>query len=1106
MANLTYLDDHGNIRVKVDATKCIACGACISVCRHEARYYVDDCQRFFDDLAAGVPISLIAAPSLKTNFPEWKRLLAYLKSLGVRNIYDVSLGADICIWAHVRYLERHKPASLITQPCAAIVSYCEVHRPGLLEHLSPVHSPMGCLAAYMRKYEQMDEAIAALSPCIAKANEFEAIGTIQYNVTFAKLQEYMERNQIALPDEEAEFDHHESGLGALFPTPGGLKENIEYFLGKSIRVDKAEGVEVYHHLDTYMVTPPEWRPRIYDVLNCAEGCNIGTGGIRDKSVFDIQTTMCQTRQAVANSDVSTFYEQLYDRYDRELDLADFLRKYTPIRTVASDVTEEQIQEAFQQLAKDTYAKQNFNCGACGSNSCRDMARKIALKLNIPLNCVVKSRDDNKAEHERNARYIELVRKIGENLLDVEGGDHAGMVVESVRAVCATLNGNRAHIWRNEWVDGELIPKLLCGWQTEDAPLKDVSVWDQLTSWLEVLATGTHVSRTISEVTDDERAIFSRLDVVSLLLVPIFIKGEFWGVFSISDNQERGCDPEEVSVLLACGLLIVSSVLDHEMAQRLIVAREAAQAGAKAKSDFLSRMSHEIRTPMNAIIGMAKIADNTDDLQKLRYCLSTIGTSSIHLLGLINDVLDMSKIEAGKFNLDYAAFNLEKLLVKICNIIAERTEQKRQNFNVTIARDTPMQYMGDELRITQVLVNLLSNAVKFTPEDGKITLSVEEVSRTEERSVLRFSVVDTGIGMSAEQISRLFTAFEQANSSISTRFGGTGLGLAISKTIVEKMDGHIWVESEVGQGSTFMFDIHLMRNPHAEPAVIFDGIHPSDIHVLVVDEDAGNREHFRSMTEAFGVHVTVAEDGHHAVALVKEAARNQIHFDVIFVGFDASGVDGLETVRGLSAHTGNIPIVAVASFLEWTRVEKAALELNVSRFVSRPVFSSNILNAINEIIGQGVKAAGLHTEFTSTSPDFSGLCVLLVDDIEINREIVIALLEDTGIELDSARDGRQALQKFEQTPERYDLILMDVQMPEMDGYEATRRIRAIGSDWAMAVPILAMTANAFQEDIARCIESGMNDHLAKPVDVGAMLEKIERYTRAVPNPKNKTRHS
>ena len=533
---------------------------------------------------------------------------------------------------------------------------------------------------------------------------------------------------------------------------------------------------------------------------------------------------------------------------------------------------------------------------------------------------------------------------------------------------------------------------------------------------------------------------------------------------------------------------------HEQNDKLIELKNLAESASKAKSDFLSRMSHEIRTPMNAIIGMTKIADNTSDINKLRYCLSTIGTSSAQLLGLINDILDMSKIEAGKFEIEIAPMNIEKTLMKVCNLIVDKTEQKSQKLVVNLGKNMRMHYLGDELRISQVITNLLSNAVKFTPEKGTVTITVEEIQKENDYSILRFTISDTGIGITEEQIDKLFVSFEQADGSISRRFGGTGLGLAISKSIIEKMNGRIWVESETNKGSVFTFEIKLERSPRQSETVIFDGITPSDLKLLIVDGDKDIRRHFLDVVGNFGTNADEAESGTRAIHLVKTAREAQKPYDVVFLDYNLPDMDGIETANKLGEMIDKNTVIVMTSFLEWNKIEKLADGVGVHRFISKPLFPSSILDAINEIVGNTIKNLKIETVMEEKAPDFSDATLLLAEDVEINREIFIALLEDTNINIDIAENGRIAVNKFKENPDRYNIIIMDVQMPEMDGCEATRMIRALDIPKAKQIPIIAMTANAFKEDVAMCISCGMNDHLAKPIDVEAVTRKLIFYLR------------
>ncbi|MDR0349921.1 MAG: response regulator, partial [Coriobacteriales bacterium] len=395
---------------------------------------------------------------------------------------------------------------------------------------------------------------------------------------------------------------------------------------------------------------------------------------------------------------------------------------------------------------------------------------------------------------------------------------------------------------------------------------------------------------------------------------------------------------------------------------LIEAMDAAKAASLAKSEFLSNMSHEMRTPMIAIIGMTGIGRASDDVEKKEYCLTKIEEASRHLLGVINDILDMSKIEAQKFTLSEADFSFEGMLRRVMTVNTPRAAEKSQVFELSCDPAIPDRLYGDDQRLAQVITNLLSNAMKFTPEGGHVTLDARLLERMPTHCVLEFKIEDDGIGISAEQQERLFNSFQQADSSITRRFGGTGLGLVISRQIVTMMGGEIWLESELGQGTAFFFTVRL------------------------------------------GLRDEPARDGSPVPHAKGEGAA---------AGFDAAG-------------------------------------------------------------------------------RFEGRTILLAEDVEVNREIVNALLEPTGLSIVEAENGSVAVNLFSETPERFDLVFMDVQMPEMDGLEATRVIRALDLPQAREVPIIAMTANVFREDIERCLAAGMNDHVGKPIDFDDVLGKLTQY--------------
>ena len=392
-ANITTKID-GMTKIKIDGDKCISCGACLTACHHGSRGYIDDTERFFSDLRSGVPISVMTAPAMKANLDEWGRLLSWFRQIGVKGIYDVSFGADICIWAHIRYLQKTGLKPLITQPCPSIVSYILRHRSELKKYLSPVHSPMCCAAIFMDKYEKTGTRIAAISPCIAKKREFINAGIVDYNVTIAKLNKYIADHNIVFPSEQSGFDGFESGLGSLFPMPGGLKENVEYYLGKSLRIDKSEGPQiVYEHLNEYAHQPESQLPVLFDVLNCQEGCNQGTGIGGGHSIFEINAKMDVARQKSIQSDRKEYLDKIFNVFDEMLKLEDFLRVYNAPSVAPIRVSEADIQAAFLALGKHNEAEKTFDCGACGCDSCYEMAQKVAKGVNTPLNCVEKARHE-----------------------------------------------------------------------------------------------------------------------------------------------------------------------------------------------------------------------------------------------------------------------------------------------------------------------------------------------------------------------------------------------------------------------------------------------------------------------------------------------------------------------------------------------------------------------------------------------------------------------------------------------------------------------------------------------------------------------------------------
>ncbi len=522
------------------------------------------------------------------------------------------------------------------------------------------------------------------------------------------------------------------------------------------------------------------------------------------------------------------------------------------------------------------------------------------------------------------------------------------------------------------------------------------------------------------------------------------------------------------------------------------AKDAAEESARAKSQFLANMSHEIRTPMNAIIGMAKIGQMSKDPEKMLYCLDKIDDASRHLLAIINDILDMSKIDANKLELHPEPFNFEKMLENVINVIAVKAEEKKINLFVNIDTSMPHYVIGDELRLSQVITNLLSNSVKFTPDHGNITLKIMNLEKNDGICTIQCDVIDNGIGISPEQSRKLFKSFEQAEANISRKFGGTGLGLAISKKIVELMGGSVCVASELGKGSNFSFTAKLIIDKQSEKKNIFDKSVYAAIRVLVVDDDPVVLDYFKRMMEQFEIHCDLAHNGEEAVSMVRCAVNRCNNYHIIFVDYLMEGMNGIETTRRIRLLAGEGVNVIMISISDWYLIQKEANEAGIIRFIQKPLFQSSILNAINELVVNKDALVPHKAKKNLSSKTFKNCCLLLAEDIDINREIVTTLLGETKIKIDCAENGKEAFDIFIENQEKYDIILMDVQMPLMDGITVTRKIRELGTPKALSVPIIAMTANAFKEDAETCTNAGMNAHISKPIDICELICVIENY--------------
>ena len=535
--------------------------------------------------------------------------------------------------------------------------------------------------------------------------------------------------------------------------------------------------------------------------------------------------------------------------------------------------------------------------------------------------------------------------------------------------------------------------------------------------------------------------------------------------------------------------------EREALQAMRQAKELAEQAAHAKADFLANMSHEIRTPMNAVIGMTYLLQKTSMTPQQFDHLHKIQVSSQHLLGVINDILDFSKIEANRMSLEQVEFELEPVLDNVVNLLAERAEKKSLELVLELAPEVPTRLVGDPLRLGQVLINFGNNAVKFT-ERGTVSLCVLLQERSDAGVLLRFEVRDTGIGILPEQRDRLFQSFQQADSSITRKYGGSGLGLVISKRLAELMGGEVGVESVPGRGSTFWFTarLRLGSGVPARPAL---QLSLQDRRVLVVDDNEQAREVQAGMLRFMGFDVRSAESGPLALAELERSEQAGQPYDIVFLDWKMPDMDGLTVAREIARlPLCQQPRVLMVTAYDRDELVRAATEVPINDVLVKPVTPSTLLDAVMRLLGtwqalphsslQGA-AGGLDTSA------LRGASALLVEDNEINREVGQALLNELGLQVELAPDGAVALEKVQQR--RYDVVLMDMQMPVRDGLTATREIRKLSA--LNDLPILAMTANAMAGDRERCLDAGMQDHIAKPVDPNDLAAKLLKWVRPGP---------
>jgi len=1076
-SNVLITGENDQHKICVDDRECILCGTCMDTCVHDARRFKDDCDNFFADLQQGKDISVIVAPSFYLNYPTtYKNIFGYLRSIGVKNFYPVAFGGDITTWGYMNFLDKNQ-GGYISQPCPTIVAHIEKHHPNLLSSIIPVQSPMISTAIYLRKYKNIMGDFAFLSPCISKKLEAESVrgkGLVKYNVTFKRLAEHFEKHAISpqtFPEVEEDI---EAGMGSLFPIIGGLKENIEYYLGREVPVMKIDGErKVCEFLKTFGEEKDsgKFMPYLIDIVNCENSCSQGTGTeFRQMQGNSLSYQSLLFRNNVyrehrgKNSLSPEMRRAALNEKFSNLNPNDFVCSYTQdINVCTTTVTEADINEVVtEKLHKLTENDQHVDCAACGYKSCRDMAEAIALGINHESNCMyyvkdelVKSMEKTSSAEAELRMFIYtmpvaiIVRDKDMNIVecneetlrmfkvtDIEEyrdnyhlfwpetqPDGNNSAEKARRLQDEALKTSYARFgWQNQSADGEPMPAeitmLRLTWNGEyhvvsfikdlrdeqklkaafkltseklqamlDASPILCAIYDENFKVIEanqaaanmfgLLDKNVYMERFEEVVPEFQPCGTPSLEKVKIVIADAFENGssKFEWMHCTPDKQTMiPCEVNLECVTLGDKKVVVAFARDmreqkklSETMKQLEESVEREQMANQAKTSFLARMSHEIRTPMNSILGLTELQLQKDNHpEDTEESFSRIYNSSILLLSIINDILDLSKVEAGKMEIIPATYEVLSMIVDTVQLNKMYIDGKRIEFVLDVDKDFPAFLIGDEIRIKQGLNNILSNAFKYTLEGSvKLSFTVEKGSNADE-IIMVITVSDTGQGMSEDQLESLFDSeFSRFNMESNKYIEGSGLGLNIAHRLVVMMGGEIGVKSQPGKGTTFMLRIPQERNDNR----------------VIGEEAAQSLHNFKD------------------------------------------------------------------SQFSMKRVKK---------FEHEPMPYGR---------------------------------VLVVDDVESNLFVAKGFLQPYKLAIETVDSGILAVEKIKDG-NIYDIIFMDHMMPDMDGIEATEIIRGLG----YTKPIVALTANAFSDMAETFMSNGFSGYASKPIDSGRFDKILMEFIR------------
>lgn len=672
------------------------------------------------------------------------------------------------------------------------------------------------------------------------------------------------------------------------------------------------------------------------------------------------------------------------------------------------------------------------------------------------------------------------------------------IQKCVRILGKSIGAERVSLWRNEkGADGVLYSTRLPGWR-EGETFKDASklitinLEEYVPEWSTEIRERKAIDLPLRYMNNNLRNMAILQNSQSLLLIPIDISEEFWGFIGLShQEQDYAYTAMETDIIRSGAMMIAEAVIRNEVNEKLVNAMNEALSSVRSKNEFLARMSHEIRTPLNAIIGMASIAAHSKANDKINEYLDIILASSKRLLHIVNDVLDMSNIEREKLSIDIKEFDFIKMLKRTIADLRLKADAKRQNLILNINHPLKNMVMSDEHRVIQIITNLVNNAVKFTEESGTIMVDIDVVSNEAKETRLIIKVKDTGIGITDELLSKIFDPFEQGDGSITRKYGGSGLGLPLCKAITEMLKGTIDVSSELGKGSLFTVTIPISWGDpckEIEPVKISE-----NMRILVVDDMPDVLAYMKNILKEFSLSCDVVDDKHKAKNMIIKAQDEGASYDVICLDwflYEQTSGDLAKYIKELEP----APAVVLMSVADKSALEDDIDALGIKYFIKKPFRADELFDMLAKIAEPRhlVEESRKTTNRDKDERDWSGKEILLVEDGEVNRMIVTKLLSKTKVQIGIAVNGKEAVDMYNNNPEKYDLILMDIQMPVMDGLEATREIRKNNHTHAKKIPIYALTAHTFASDKEACLKAGMDGHIAKPIDRTLLLDTLDCY--------------